>query len=471
MWALIIGLFGFTAQPVATDTLRPFNDTTNRVVTVNRILIIGNKNTRENIISRELDVKPGDTISIKRLAKLVEQDQRKIYNLRLFNTVEVRWLPISYQQVDILVDVNERWYTFPVPIFELSDRNFNEWWQNYNHDFRRVNYGLRLYQYNFRGRNETLRLTAQFGFTRRFELSYRIPYIDQKQKHGLIFDFSYSEPRNLAYFTDDHKLVFRSDRQRLRTSYISGISYTFRKSFYQTHTFQFQNQQNSISDSIAYYNPNYFGGGSKTQSFSTIRYLFNADHRDVFAYPLKGYQVTAMASKSGLGFGSVNLWEVSASYASYITLGHHFYVSNYTSAYASSPNNQPYYLYNALGYKRQLVKGYEVYIIEGPVFFLNKSTLRKKIFSRTWELDGLAIEQFRYFPLAIYLKSYLDMGYVDNYPYYESLNLNTRLSNRLLAGAGGGIDIVTAYDAVIRLEYTFTREKTQGFFLHMKKEF
>jgi outer membrane protein assembly factor BamA len=471
MWALIVGLFGFIAQPAATDIPRPFSDTTNRVVTINRILIIGNKVTRENIISRELDIKSGDTISITRLTKLVEQDQQKIYNLRLFNKVEVRWLPISQQQVDLLVDVNERWYTFPVPVFELADRNFNEWWQNYNHDFRRVNYGLRLYQYNFRGRNETLRLTAQFGFTRRFELSYRIPYIDQKQKHGLSFDFSYSEPRNIAYFTNDHKLVFRQEQQSLRTSYNSGISYTFRKNFYQTHSFQFQNQQNAVADSIVFYNPNYFGEGNKTQSFSSLRYFFNADHRDVFAYPLKGYQFTAMAAKSGLGFGNVNLWEWSASYARFTQLGHNYYFSNYTAAYASSPNNQPYYLYNALGYRRQLVKGYEVYVIEGPLFFLNKSTFRKKIFSRTWELDGLSIEQFRYFPLAIYLKSYLDIGYVDNYPYYENLNLNTRLSNRLLAGAGAGLDIVTAYDAVIRLEYTFTREKTQGFFLHMKKEF
>jgi len=471
MWALIVGMLSFTGQPIATDTLRPLTDTTNRVVTVNRILIIGNKVTRENIISRELDVKSGDTISMRRLLKVIEQDQRKIYNLRLFNKVEVRWLPITHQQVDLLIDVNERWYTFPVPIFELSDRNFNEWWQNYNHDFRRVNYGLRLYQYNFRGRNETLRFTAQFGFTRRFELSYRIPYIDQKQKHGLNFDFNYSEPRNLAYFTDDHKLVFRREQQKIRTSFIAGISYTFRKNFYQTHSFQYQHQDNSISDSIVYYNPNYFGEGRQNQSFSVLRYFFNSDHRDVFAYPLKGYQFTVLAAKSGLGFGRVNLWEFNVNYAHFTNLGHNFYLSNFSAAYASTPDNQPYNLYNALGYRRQLVKGYEVYVIEGPLFVLNKTTLRKKIFSRTWEIDGLGIEQFQYFPLAIYLKSYVDIGYVENYPYYQQLDLNTRLSNRLLAGAGAGIDIVTAYDAVIRLEYTFTREKTQGFFLHMKKEF
>ncbi|MCW5910738.1 MAG: hypothetical protein KIT62_06675 [Cyclobacteriaceae bacterium] len=472
MWALIIGLFSFTTQEVAADTLRPALDTTaNRVVTVNRILVIGNKITREKIISRELSLKVGDTVSTHRLKELVKRDQQKIYNLRLFNKVELRWFSIDNHHIDLLVDVAERWYTFPVPIFELSDRNFNEWWQNYNHDFRRVNYGVRLYQYNSRGRNETLRLTAQFGFTRRFELTYRIPYIDQKQKHGLIFDFNYIEPRNMAYFTDDHKLVFRKDTRPLQASFQSGISYTYRKNFYQTHTFQYHYQDNRVSDSIVHFNPNYFGANSTRQSFSSLRYFFNADHRDVFAYPLKGYQFLAMASKSGLGFGRVNLWELSASYARFLDLDKGYYLSNYSAFYLSSPDNQPYNLYSALGYRRQLVKGYEVYVIEGPRYVLNKTTLRKKIFSRTWQLDNVSIEQFRHFPLAIYLKGYLDLGYVENYPYYEQLGINSRLSNRLLAGTGTGLDIVTAYDAILRLEYTFTREKTHGFFLHMKKEF
>ena len=51
------------------------------------------------------------------------------------------------------------------------------------------------------------------------------------------------------------------------------------------------------------------------------------------------------------------------------------------------------------------------------------------------------------------------------------VGINTKLSNHLLAGAGGGLDIVTVYDLVFRLEYTFTREGTHGFFFNLKKEF
>lgn len=473
MWVLIIGLLAI-GQPASGEAVhhRATDSLVNRVVSVNRIIIIGNKITRSRIISRELSLNPGDTISTNRIQDVLERDQQKIYNLRLFNSVSIRWLELSNSQIDLLVEVNERWYTFPVPIFELSDRNFNEWVQNYGADFKRINYGLRLYQYNFRGRNETLRFTAQFGFTRKFELSYRIPYIDRQQKHGLIIDFSYGEPKNLAYFTDDHKLSFEEGRKTLRTTYGAGITYTFRKNFYETHSFSVGYVDNEVADTIAFLNPNYYGEGSVTQRYGGITYSFVSEHRDVVAYPLQGYQITALLHKAGLGFESnVNQWEMNLTYAKYFDLKKNWYFSNFSSVYLSTPTNQPYTLYSALGYRRQLVKGYEVYVIEGPNFFLNKSTLRKKIFSRTWQIDDMPIEQFRYFPLTIYLKTYLDLGYVENYPYYQEQNLNTRLSNRMLMGTGAGIDIVTAYDAVIRIEYTFTREKTSGFFFHMKKEF
>lgn len=475
IWVSLLFISGYAgAQKISKDSIANIKQDTipARILTINRVLIIGNKVTKDRIISRELSLKPGDTISTKGIDKVLVLDQRKIYNLRLFNTVIIQWLELTAGQVDLLVEVNERWYTFPVPIFELSDRNFNEWWQNYNHDLSRVNYGLRLYQYNFRGRNETLRFTAQFGFTRRFELSYRIPYIDRQQRHGLNLDFNYGEPKNLAYFTEDHKLKFLEERKTLKVTQGFGISYTFRKSFYETHALSFNYQNNHIVDTIAYLNPNYYKDSAVRQQFSSITYSFNAEHRDVIAYPLKGYQITAFAQRTGLLIDSdVQQWELNITYAKFADLGKNYYFSNFSSAYLSTPKEQPYSFYSALGYRKQLVKGYEVYVIEGPTFFLNKTTFRKRILSRTWQLDDMPIEQFRYFPLAIYLKGYFDLGYVENYPYYENIQLNSRLSNRMLIGTGGGIDIVTAYDAVLRLEYTFTREKTHGFFFHMKKEF
>ncbi len=468
-WFLFGLLFPQLVEAGQADTLVAGR---NNPLEVGRVLIIGNRVTRDRIILRELTLQPGDTTSTRTLDQIIQNDKNKIYNLRLFNTVNIRPILIDDEKVDLLVEVSERWYTFPAPIFELSDRNFNEWWQNYNHDFKRVNYGLRLYQYNFRGRNETLRLTAQFGFTRRFQLTYRIPNLDKSQKHGLVFDFDYAEPKNLAYRTFDHKLEFIEGRKTLRESYGGAVTYSFRRSFYETHSLSFEYRDSRIADTVLRSNPAFYQNESPTQRFGAVSYFFNSEHRDVVAYPLKGYQITGFVSKLGVGFGDdVDIFEANVTYATHFDLKKNFYLSNFSSAYYSTPNNQPYSLYGALGYRRQFIRGYEVYVIEGPKFVLNKTTLKKKIFERVWNFEDMPVKQFSHFPIAIYLKTYADVGYVENYPRYRQEQINTELSDKFLAGFGGGLDVVTFYDTVFRFEYTFTKENTRGFFFHVRKEF
>ncbi len=400
----------------------------------------------------------------------------------MFHTVNVQSLELSNNMMDLLVEVSERWYTFPIPIFELSDRNFSEWWQNYNHDISRVNYGVNLTRYNFRGRNETLQLILQFGFTQRYELSYRIPYIDKRQKQGIGFNLDYSAPKNLAYFTDNHILQYLKYSEPLKITKGASFTYFYRKSFFETHSFQLGYRDSQINDTIAVLNKNYFGeNGQRLQlQYGFINYMFNAEHRDVILYPLHGYQVTGYVQKTGLGFGSsINMLEAGLSYARHMVLRKNLFLSNYTGGYATTPASQPYALYNGMGYRRQLVRGYETNVIEAPWFVLNKTTLKRRIFYKIWDLEGMPREQLRYFPLSIYLKTYTDWGYAENFQYYLNYQdannvpqpLNTRLTDKLIGSWGVGLDFVTVYDMVIRTEYTFTTQGHHGFFLSLKKEF
>ncbi len=481
MLALLLGLILTAAggdmdfQDPATDTTRnrSIDSVEDRILHVDRVIIIGNKVTRNRIIERELSLKPGDTIRASALPGSLQWDKNKLYNLRLFNTVNVRTLELPNDHMDILVEVTERWYIFPVPIFELSDRNFNEWWNNYNHDFNRINYGIRLYKNNFRGRNESLRFTAQFGYVRKFDLQYRIPNLDRKQKQGLTFNFDYGTPRNLAYKTVDHKLVYLESKEIVRTSFGAGIGYSYRKSFFETHSLSFNYREAQVVDTVLQLNPIYYNNSKTTQKYFAMSYSFNSEHRDVVLYPLKGYQFTFWASKAGLfPTDDVNQLELNATYAKHWPLGNQFFLSNFTSAYWSNPQNQPYNIFNAMGYRNQLVRGFENYVVEGPEFALNKTTIKKKIFGKAWTLNGMPIEQFSYLPLAIYVKAFADFGYVKNYPYYDEKGLNQAYSNKLLIGTGGGIDFVTTYDLVLRIEYTFTQQKPEGaFFFNLKKEF
>ncbi|MCX7636835.1 MAG: hypothetical protein N2044_03215 [Cyclobacteriaceae bacterium] len=479
-WLLLVSLsaFGSQTQLSADSIKRPkkrlvVTDSAEQQVRINRILIIGNRITREHIILRELSVRPGDTVSYRQLPDILDKDKKKLFNLHLFHSADIRMLELQPGLMDLLVEVNERWFTFPVPIFQLSDRNFNEWWENYNHDFRRVNYGLKLYQYNMRGRNETLLLTAQFGYVKRFELSYRIPYFDRKQKQGLILEADYIDNKNLPVQTIDHKLSFLEVRTLLRNTRGLALTYTYRNSFYYQHRIKYGLRLTNIADTVAELNPNYLGAeNTLSQRFDCLIYQFIADKRDVVAYPLKGHYLLAHIQQNGLfNRRDLNLLNGSLSIAGFADLGKNFFLSNLSYGYWSNRKDIPYFNYGSMGYNKILVRGYEVYVIEGPWFLLNKTTLKKRIFSRTWQWDDMPVSQFQFLPLSVFLKVYADFGYVRNYPYYNQLNINQQLADRWLYGTGFGVDIVSSYDAVLRFEYSFNAEGRSGFFFHIKKEF
>lgn len=469
------GVFG-QVQQASDSTKRPaieiINHDTTSLLEIDRVFIIGNRLTRDHIILRELTLKSGDLIFSNELPGILDLDKKKLINTRLFNTVEIRTIDSHARKVDLLIDLTERWYTFPSPIFEVSDRNFNEWWENYDHDFHRVNYGLRLYQYNMRGRNETLKATVQFGFVRKLELAYRIPYIDRKQKQGLVIDFDYLETKNLALMTEDHKLVYKQSQDILKTTRGFGITYTYRNSFYQFHSLRIDYRLTRVVDSVRIGNPNYLQNEALKQQFATIYYSFTSDHRDYFAYPLKGHHFNFYIQKSGLGLGGdLNKFETGLSYSKFFPLRRKFFLSTNVVGTFSGPDDLPYTNYTALGFKKQFVRGYEVYVIEGPYFFLGKSTFKKLLFSRQYHWRVMPIQQFRHIPIQIYLKTYADLGYVKNYPYYAEKNINTTLSDKWISGVGGGIDIVGSYDVVLRLEYTLNSQGLHGFFFHIRREF
>ncbi|MFN3840682.1 MAG: POTRA domain-containing protein [Cyclobacteriaceae bacterium] len=459
-------------KPVKEKKLHP-KDTTGYYLHINRIFVIGNRKTRERIILRELTLKPGDSVFSLELPKIIEKDKNKLFNLALFNTTDIRTLELTRGQADLLVEVDERWYTFPIPIFQLSDRNFNEWWENYNHDFGRINYGLKLYQYNMRGRNETLIFTAQFGYVQRFELLYRVPYFDRRQKQGLIFETDFVDAKNLAVQTLDHKLDFLETRTLLRNTRGVGLTYTYRKNFYKQHRWKYGYRTTSIADTVAKLNENYLGTTSKTkQQYDLFNYQFISDHRNVVAYPLTGHHLLAQVQKTGLFVNNdITKWDVSVSYSRFFDLKKNFFLSNLSFAYWSNRDDIPYFNYGVMGYNKIFVRGYEVFVIEGPWYLLNKTTFKKRIFSRTWNWSDMPFRQFQYVPFAIYLKTYADFGYVKNYPYYISNSLNQLLADKLIAGTGFGIDLVSSYDLVLRFEYSFNAEGDRGFFFHIKKEF
>ncbi len=467
MLAFLLNLFwlagGFAPAASPSDSLNePF-------VVIQNIRIEGARKTQPRLILRELDFHQGDTLPGGRVKDILQQNRNKIFNTHLFVTVDLSLEPVEAGRIGLLIRVTERWYIFPMLIFELADRNFNEWWVDRNRDLRRTQYGVRVSHKNFRGRGEELRATAQFGFTKRFDLGYNIRYLDRAQKSGLGFVVSYADNRSIAYRTEYNKLVYFDDDSRVRDRFYAGVAFSHRPRFYGTHRVEARFHYNKIADTIARLNPGYFLDGRTTQKYATLSYTFTWDRRDIAAYPLKGHLFSADVVRSGFTRGEdLHLTSAGVYYAYYQPLGKKFYASMGLRGRVNTPGRLPYPNYRGLGYGFDYLRGYEYNVIDGQHFGLAKFGLKWQLFSIEYTIPNLfGLEQFQTVPIAMFLTSYADAGYV--YAPFSTSETNL-LDNKLLYGAGLGIDIVTFYNVVFRVNYSINRQGNKGFFLHFVRD-
>lgn len=475
--SFLISFLFFLLASVATlalpmgDGIYIANDSvTSDTVQIDKIFIIGYKKTKEHIIKRELSIADGQWIGSADLKEMLEEDKRKLMNTRLFLSVDINIVELSPEKVDIIIRVEERWYFFPIPILQLADRNFTEWWVNQDADFSRVEWGLKLRHFNFRGRREILNLTAQFGFTKLFRVSYQFPYIDKKQKIGLSFYGDYATNKNIAVKTVDHRQVFMDSDEVLRDRWRGGISLGYRPNFYSSHTVGVHYSSVNLADTVIIENPNYFHNSSKYQDYLALSYSFVWDFRDFVSYPLSGAYLRVAADKIGLGiYDDVNILKINARYSRYFDLGKKFYYGTSIIGHASTPSKQPYYNFSGVGLRRDFIRGFERYVIEGQNYFLNKNSLRRLLFSIETDISNvIKVKQFSKIPLAAYITLNFDHGYVMNYPDYE---LNQLFSDKYIYGGGLGIDIISFYDFVMRWEYSINIEGEHALYFNLYASF
>jgi len=437
------------------------------LVVIRSLTITGNQRTRERIIRRELDMQPGDTLSRRALREKLAWDQRKIANTNLFITVDLTaredtLAPEGPAPVDLSLAVRERWYLFALPTFYLADRNFNEWWYERGRDLRRTIYGGRMSYKNVTGNNDKLRAVLETGFVRRADLSYTLPYIDRALKTGLSVGVAYMNNKEIAYRSALDKLVYVRDEDLLRDRFYANAVLTRRNRFFAFHRFESRYVRYNVADTIARLNPDYLLDGRKRLQYLQLSYSYTYDRRDNVAYPLSGRWYTLSASQYGLLPGdNLRQTEFLGSVERFWPLGKRFYASNYLSGKWSGPTRQPYVLLRGLGYTQDLIRGYELYVIDGQRYGLVKNTLRYQLLNTQKQFNWVPIRQFNTVPLALYLTAFADAGYVSSSVARE---YNSRLANQLLYGGGIGLDAVTFYNAVFRFSFAYNRQGQTGFF-------
>lgn len=454
----------------------PLSGQSDSAVFVKLVSITGYKHIKVQIISRQLSVHEGDVFA----NKIALEDALRFSEQILINTGLIRELTfelIELQKNVFVVNlvVKESWNFYPIPYFNLADRNFNVWWVEQKRALNRVNLGVKLYHRNVLGYADALKITLSDGYNRTYKLEYRFPYLDKAMKWGVFGKLSFQQWREINYDTRENKQLFyrKPDNSFLSNYFLTEAGVTFRPAFQSVHTFLYGFQSRMVDAAISKnLNPDYLLNGDEKQNFSFLRYSYQFDNRDNRFYPLDGYFFQFEAEKSGLiSKDDRNALTIMGLTDIYKAINPSLSLSvGARGKYSFIRNKQPYYDNRALGFSEfTTLRGYEYYLVDGLDLAMLQTTARLLLFQGVNNFGKLVfIDAFRVQPYKVYLTLHSDWGIVNNPFSVENIN---PLDNKLLWSYGVGINIKLYFDMVARIEYSRNIEKGDGIFLNFNASF
>ncbi len=432
---------------------------------VRDIIIKGNKRTRPDIILREIPFESGDVYMLQDLVKKFEGARRQLMNTALFHEAIVALKSFEGYNIDVLVEVKERWYIFPVPYFKPVDRNLNQWLVEQKGSLKRVNYGGKLLYNNVTGRNDKLKFWLINGYTKQFSFSYDRLYFDDNMRWGMMIGFGTGKNRELNYKSENDKQVFLSNEDYLRSFTWAAGELTYRKAIKTRHRFGVSYSKEKIADTVASLNPNFFREGRRSIEFPKLYYTMTYYDLDYIPYPTKGYATEITAQKEGFN-KAVNVWQLTTKGSAHWPVWNKTFFSLNVYGNIKLPFTQPYFNQRLLGYTDVFIQGYEYYVIDGVAGGYVKASLTRKLFNFNIRVPGTKKLAPQRIPISIYGRTFGNSGYT-----YNPNPGDNYLSNRILFSSGLGIDITTLYDFTLKLDWSFNQLGQNGIFIHKKVVF
>jgi outer membrane protein assembly factor BamA len=419
---LILGLFAL----LGTQTLVG-QDAIDAPIRIDRVVVEGNKITDSNIILREIPFNFPAVLSADDL-KLI---RNRVQNLWLFNRVELRVNERDNQNV-LTIQVTERWYIFPAPVFFVSDR-----------DWSKISYGIEMTDSNFRGRNEKLRLGGWLGYNPSYFLNYSIPWVGERERLMLGFGISRRQSENKIFNFQEDRLGFNlkvGKRLSLELETDVQFSLTSLKLPPEYQAFSVSGKRQDIVPSLSW----------------QVRW----EHRDLTEYPRKGTYLAVNIQKTGLAKGQPDYWRM--------TFDGRFYKPLLGSLsmgvrqlFILNGGNLPLYDRVFLGFNER-IRGYYNLILPDPARFANYNSYNISLTSLEFRFPLLPV---RYFsiengPLIPSLFRNLKFGlsagiFVDSGIVWRNAG-EIRL-NDFYTGYGVGIHIHLPYINLLRIEYALNR--------------
>ncbi len=433
--------------------------------TIGEVQVQGNKKTKAYIILREIPFKKGDKIAADDLEKLLVQAKQQVMNTLLFVDVNVYVAAKRGNVLIINVEVKERWYFFPLPYFKLVDRNFNQWWVEQKRSLERVNYGLKFIQNNLSGRNDNLDIWFINGYTQQLAVRYDRPFIDKQLKKGFNIGFSRGTQKELNYATGDNKQLFSRQEYIVRKYTRLDFTYSYRPDVRNRHYFKVSYNDEQLADTILKLNANYFPGGGASFKYIDFNYQYKYYNVDYIPYPSNGFQFEGNLYKRGLNKQS-NLWLTSARAVFAKPIGKNGFLHLEGVGVLKLPFNNVYFNQKLIGYGFSTLRGLEYNVVDGVAAGILKTSLHKKIYGFILR-NPFPSKTHDKIPIRFFLKLYGDLGY----GYNTNPVMSNTLNNKLLRTWGIGLDIVSIYDFVFKIEYSFNQLGRNGLYLQSRNDF
>lgn len=144
---------------------------------IGKILITGNDITEDDVILRELETREEGLLDTEKL----KRDMQRLYNLNLFNKVDIFPVLDKANIVNLIIDVNEQFYFLPIPQGGLKEGSFKKLWG-----------GMNIIWRNFQGLNHTTGLSFGIGYEPFISFYYINPWIFGDNRYFYNFETRYS---------------------------------------------------------------------------------------------------------------------------------------------------------------------------------------------------------------------------------------------------------------------------------------
>ncbi|MBO4567678.1 MAG: hypothetical protein J5686_01895 [Bacteroidales bacterium] len=431
---------------------------------VSKINVTGNKTTKLSTVNRELLFHEGDTICSD---EVIKESRENLLNCTLFNFVDFYWEDNADGTKTLTINVLERWYLWPIPYLAYADRNLRSWYEADN--IARLSYGFDLVYYNLWGLKHELDLTIIGGYNQNYGLSYDIPYLTKRQRLGIKTSVGFTRNREVAYITEDDKVkYFKGEDEYAHESFYASVMPYYRFGCRNKAFLQLNYNNRLFNDSLPMLNADFSNPKGTRFQYLTLTAIFKNDYRDDHNYPLDGHYFEVEMTKIGLGLFeySPDLFYTKVTADWYTPISGRFYWASNITTKVSDSKTAPYFLSQGFGYNNDYVRAFDLYVIDALNYAICKNNLKFEILKPvTKHLPYIKNERFGKIHLALYLNVFFDFAYT--WDVVIPQGFETKIANKWIYGTGFGIDFVTYYDKVLRLEYGFNGLGESGFFVHL----